>query len=820
MLVELPILQRDYPLQSMMEDKTILTNTSIASEHKEADQAQMTPSTITPTMTKRTDLDAYLNRPVLIHTINWAENSSISENIYPWRLYFNHPSIKRRIDNYAFLKCNLNVRVLISASPFYYGALQVSYRPFSDEGVCPVFDTDAQQSLCGRSQRPSFNIYPQTSQGGEMKLPFLWHKEYMNIVSSTDIYAIGDMSFRSFDVLRNANSVAGEAATIQVFAWAEDVQLSGPTLALALQSDEYGKGVVSKPASAIALYAGKLSDWPIIGPFATATSIAAGAVSNIASLFGYTNVPNISDQSAFRPTTNPLLATTDIGTAVEKLTIDSKNELTIDNKAYSVGPTDPLEIESICNRETYLTSFTWAATDAPQTLLFNSLVTPSLALDTPITVGPLAFAANRLQLLPMSMVSRLFSYWRGDIKFRFVFVCSQYHRGKARISWDPVALLGSFPSSFTEVFNRVIDLTEETDVTITVPYNQATAFKPTENNPRSNASQFGTAPVVTSTDNNGIIAVTVMNKQTSPVASAPIRVLVYVSAANVDFEAPEALRVYHTPFPLQSSMDKVMKTNEDLFETKENTDHLNLVYMGEKITSLRTLLRRSVHSIGLAPTDFYGANSFIFSIMNRMPLYPGYDPNGVGSASSVGTLGATAPYNFCNYTALNWVSQCFVGYRGSVIWNFNVTGPELPSSILSRRCFTALTAADYIRANTYTPSSESQNSDRALSRSLQTINGATVTNARAQPSLSFLAPWYSQFKFAATTALQRTLGRATFGTNTDSIRTDVIVKNSATNPANLNVIDMYVGAGTDYDPVFFLNVPVMYYTYGLPVPAP
>jgi hypothetical protein len=209
-------------------------------------------------------------------------------------------------------------------------------------------------------------LYPQNSQGGEFTLPFLYHKNWLNATSSTDLENMGTILLNSFGTLKNANGLTTDSINIKVYAWAEDIEVAGPTIELAVQSgsgksvrkhkakdDEYGKGIISKPASAIARAAGALSEIPIIGPFATATSYAAGAVADIASLFGYTNVPVIDDVQPFYSKPFPNLASTDIGTPVEKLTLDSKNELSIDPKITGVDVEDELTIRSFVSRSIY-----------------------------------------------------------------------------------------------------------------------------------------------------------------------------------------------------------------------------------------------------------------------------------------------------------------------------------------------------------------------------------------------------------------------------------------------------------------------------------
>lgn len=800
-----------------------ITTMHIGSEHTENSHQFQQDSLPVPVKTINSDLSKYLNRPVLIETINWLEEDNFDSEIYPWYLYFNHPSIKKRLDNYAFLKCKLNIRVVITASPFYYGAGQVSYHPYFDEGVCQTGAPGLVPNshlLLTRSQRPSFNIYPQESMGGEMILPFLFHKEFALVTSPADLKLLGALRLRSFFPLRNANSVAGQAATIQVFAWAEDVELSAPTVNLALQSRDEYTGIISKPASALAYYAGRLTDIPVIGRYATATSLASGTIAAIAAMFGYTNVPNIDKQAAFRPTSTPLLATTDIGVAVEKLTIDSKNELTIDNSAYSCGDSDPLVIKSMCARESYLTSFEWTSTDAPQQALWNSRVTPNLCANQSYAYGTLGATGNIISMTPMCMVANLFKYWRGDIKFRFVFVCSQYHRGKVRIAWDPLNSIGtdfSATTGYTEVYNKVVDLSEEKDVSITIPYNQATAFLSTGSSTTIQTDVYGSAFLNPRDYNNGVISVIVLNKQTSPVASANITTLVYVSAIDIDFETPKSIPNYYSPYPLQSrdtELDSGSVMN--LFETKGEDKHLNLVYMGEKILSLRQLMRRSNFINLMNCTEFYVLDTVVNSVINRMPLYPGFDPNGITEVYKQGETSVITNFNYVQFSTVNWISQCFVGYRGSLIWNVNVNGPNLITSASIRRSEDTLVNTSYIRADYYDSGSEPPAQKSGLERNKYSQNGVSLVNGRVQQALSILAPWYSNFKFAATTALQRTLGRSTFGTTTDSLQTTVVVNATTAIPASKTQLEFYCGAGTDYDPVFFLNVPTLYYKSTLP----
>ncbi len=63
-----------------------------------------------------------------------------------------------------------------------------------------------------------------------------------------------------------------------------------------------------------------------------------------------------------------------------------------------------------------------------------------------------------VQGTPLWLAQKPFSFWKGDIKIRMKFNCSMYHRGRVRISWDPVGAIGSTVDSTTEVYTKIVDI--------------------------------------------------------------------------------------------------------------------------------------------------------------------------------------------------------------------------------------------------------------------------------------------------------------------------------------------------------------------------
>jgi len=822
-------------------------------------------------------LGDFLSRPVEIYNITWNEGFGLDSstiNVRPWFKFFDNAAIKKKLDNYYLIKCNLKIKIVINASPFYYSAVLVSYEPLTSFNPAPMVRTGLNH-LIPESQRPHVYLYPQTNQGAEMTLPFLYHKEWLDATSSLDLQDMGQLSFTSITELLNANSVAGTSCTIQVYAWAEDVELAGPTVALSVQSseipmkhskryhavhfakdayfcakclstfaylvqssekksggkpknvhtkDEYHhEGTISKPASAIARATGMLSKLPVIGPFMTATSVAADAVADVASLFGYTDVPVIDDVHEFKNQPFPQFASTDIGIPIEKATLDCKNELAIDPKVVGVHIADELNIASFVQRESYIAKVNWDASDLVDKLLYNFVVTPSMRQNV-------TQAQQRLQYnTPMSYVANAFRYWRGDIKFRFKFICSRYHRGRVRISWDPHGDIAGTADSTTQVYTKIVDITETTDVCFNVPYTQPTSYVPVQTNYVTN--EHSPSPLSASQPHgNGILTVRVLTEQTSPVASADVVIAMFVSGSdNLEFACPDSIDNRFSPYTVQSSEISYDAESEEIVEMGLAPSNaypgLNLVYMGETVSSLRTLMRRTTY---LGFLEFNYAHSIsdtynvLRSVFRRVPLIPGYDDDGVLSATALSS-GLPKPYNFVNWTYTAYFCLPFVGKRGSMHWHINARSNydinDLSLTRTNDKVFAALSSAGY-RNSVATSGNANEMARNSTVYKPRGSTGTSVTNQGTQRAISLAAPMYSRYKFISNDILTNTLGAAVDETTDDSLTVAGVTTPIDQGSNTSGGFDYYCSAGTDFTPVFFLNIPVMYYYNSIPAATP
>lgn len=770
------------------------------------------------------DYKDFFSRPVKIASILWEETDPISilTSFKPWTLFFNDARIKAKIQNFAFLRCKLKVRFVINASPFYYGAMMASYHPCTTIKPNTIAASSGNEYLIPYSQRPHLWLYPQGNQGGDMELPFLLNRPFIKTWLTADFDEMGEFNMIPYVQLQSANGTTGTGVTITVFAWAEDLVLTGPTagLPLAQAGDEY-TGSVSKPSSFIANVASKLTSIPVIGPFALATKIGAGAVASIAHIFGFTNTPVLADVQPVQPRPLHNFADTTIGFPTDKLTLDPKNELGLSQHLIGLKDSeDPLAIPNIINRESYLCTIPWSTADAADTILFHANVEPTLC-DVDNSTYPQVYST------PMSYVAAMFNQWRGDIVFRFHIIASQFHKGRIRIQWDPAGYTGqnivTDSASYASTFNQIIDIGKDTNVEFRIPYCQSMPFLV--------LNQFGVCDFSTShnptfsydqSKMNGTILVRAVTTLSAPLASSSIQILVSVRSANVEFANPSGYvssSQKYSLLPVQGGYEYDDEAEEvSAGQPSIPADHLYLSVFGEQVVSLRPLCKRmALHTIMKGNySDTWGYH-FRFRLYRMAPQF-GFQAHGLNAAKSLITPANTVNFNWNPISTISWITPCFVGQRGSV--NFSV--------VMDSTAFTSNTTTSY-RRNIVTARRMPHTSVTQINNTFYTVTtttyqqiessifssvaGQTVQLLQTNNGVEFQLPNMSQVYFQNTGVTN-----GNDFTTADQCNLDTVEIVAFSNGAFVNNL-IFSGAGPDFNVVFFLNTPTVYTFSAVPTPA-
>lgn len=690
-------------------------------------------------------LEDFFRRPIKIASYEWSTSLILFEKFNPWTLFFENDRVINRISNFANLRAKLKLKIVINGNGFHYGRAIASYLPLPNLDQNTLDRAFFNQDVVEASQRPHVYLDPTLSQGGEMTLPFFWYHNTLSIPKG-DWRQMGNMIIQQINDLKHANG-ADDRVTISVFAWAEDVNLSMPTASNALgispqsgvqkavpkQQDEYGTGPISRPASMVARAAGALRNAPVIGPYARATELAASATKNVAAMFGYSRPAVLNDIVPYKPTYVGNLANTNMPDSVQRLTLDSKQEVTVDPRTVGLGDTDEMSITPLAMRESYLVSFPWAVSTTTESLLWNARVAPTMYREN--TIG----GTTELHMTPMCWVSQPFRYWRGTLKYRFQVVSSNYHKGRLKVVYEPYF---NTENEYNTNYTQIIDIAEDKDFTITVGWGN---FRPYCISGRPGVDNesfyYNTSPISGNETaiNNGVLKVFVVNELTVPNSTVDndISINVFVSACD-DFEVANPcdrgireLAFFPTPAATVSTEVWPLGKNDELKRLRElekfkldtvEEEKEKIERLAHKLDFSKYVPQSGVESVQadaentadpsapMAPIEdamqlgkdcldrtdptpgiFVGEEVTSIRQVLKRYCYSETFAQQVGGTASLkrrandlplyrgwdpqgihsGANGANpAPYNRVKNTMLNWFMPAYAGWRGAIRWKY------------------------------------------------------------------------------------------------------------------------------------------------------
>ena len=782
------------------------------------------------------DLTTFLKRPIKILSQTWAVGDFLRLTIDPWTLFLQHPAIARKLYNYAYLSGSMTITLMINGTQFHFGKGLLSYNPRNAgtiparaPGSAPVIDNIIY------SQRPHIMFDPSESVGGVLSLPFVNPLNMLDITDPTLVSSMGSLTLSSFNQLQHALAVA-DPITVTIFArMNDDVVLAGSTNAAPAnfvsqsgmtmkKNDEYGQGVISRPASALAKVAGMLTKVPVIGHWAFATQIGAQATSQIASLFGWSRPINLNPINKVRPTYVGNMANTSIDDATDKLSFDPKQEITVDPRTIGYGDgNDDLVIQSIATRPSYLTRFQWLPAYNVGKHLFSARVTPMMFTRQNVSgtteIGP----------TPMAFAAYPFRHWRGSIVYRFQVVASKFHKGRLRIHYDPLGIAPGEPD-WAGGYNEVFDISDTRDLEVKIGWNQAAAYRfvgnqwsniftPINHTPRdgdlSPVNPIGDLPLNT----NGVIAVYVLNELAAPETTGDasnVEVNVFVSACD-DFEVagPESLgldslSVHSEQFVSQSGevciestaptgSSTIPRTTMGAESSPRNID--NALYFGEAFTSFRDMLKRYAYYTTYGnPLSDEDARSYALNITHKVfPPYRGND----------GTVQV-----YAKNTLLHYLTPAFVARRGGIRWKYvyndlsaNITCDNR-NLIVRRITQDSLVSSSVLVPLTLNGGTDSMDLTRRVTSHIDTWNGAQSTNVGQCPSLEVEFPYYREERYTDASLVAENV------LETDFSQLNLLipaVRNNKSPPANEHTFDAYLAPGEDFNLMWFLSCPILYF---------
>lgn len=258
-------------------------------------------------------------------------------------------------------------------------------------------------------------------------------------------------------------------------------------------------------------------------------------------------------------------------------------------------------------------------------------------------------------------------------------------------------------------------------------------------------------------------------------------------------------------------------------------DAYNNVF-GERIVSFRELLHRQSKCWSqVIPKngDWAGVQMCFTMPFQRLPRSYGYDPNGWEFAAGTVVPGLEFPFSYVRMHPITWLANCFLGYKGSTNYNFNVINNDgkAQRSVPS----IGVTRTDYQYSGFHRPRSYDVGSSNSTSQLMRQFNtavqmdqqggtGMALTNQVTQAGVAVNLPYYTRSKFFVNNLTYYYGQNAQIGDESELDWYELSLKRGTvanTTDADV-VVDILCGTGPDFDLIFFLNCPVLTY---LPPPS-
>lgn len=620
-------------------------------------------------------LGEWFSRPVKIKTLSWTANSLLGDSFNPWYDYFNHPEIKMKLKGYSRLQANLHLKLVVNASPYHYGVGIMSYKPMSGAGLHGAGDFDfsagttsnllvvdsgtytggsTSASLIVRSCRPHAKFYAEASKGCEMQLPFCYYQNWINLDTDlTELKQMGNINIYTPVVLKDSSG-NNTPITVTIYAWCDTSKVGGPSYVMQSGDDEYAARPVSTAMSAMSKAAAALSMIPVIKPYAMATSKVMAGASTLARWFGFSNPPVIKDVVAYAPNYMSNFASPEISVQQDKLSLDPKNETTVDPRTVGLDGVDHMAISHIVGRYIDYDVLEWDSSMAPEHPLLVQNVSPMIGVSVPYTGATTGNPAAVIQMAPSAQVGTAFQFWSGKITYKFTILASQFHRGRLMISYEPDGMLSSYTSdAYTgpRTINKIWDISTDPTFEFEVPWMAPIAMLRTMGaggmawyasiNPgpgaantvwKSNPSGLPVNVVYKDALYNGTITVSILNALTSNDVAYGASIICSANCADVEYFSPLDMEYPMSMYTVQSGDDLANAPDEGTVHAEApalvDTPTKHTIYVGEIVRSIRQLMHR---------TTFYSRFSTITPEQTNRSEYNSIPT--IGSANSYGVVG-------------------------------------------------------------------------------------------------------------------------------------------------------------------------------------
>jgi hypothetical protein len=445
--------------------------------------------------------------------------------VLPSNYLTSHPSVEHKLDNIAFWRPDFQLEIRLNGTLMHYGRLLVCWYPQAELLPTDYFDFQ------GASGHKWVQVSANQRTPIYIDLPYSHYKDVMDVREITpDLFTV-----RVF-AATPLRSVNGTPAPIPVtiFARVTKTNFFGyttNTFTVVTQSAEAEEktqkgNVISSTLGAVARVASSLTFLPKVGPVAGIVSAVAALGSGVARALGFSVPINVAAISPIQVRMPRIQQMEDLP---HTIALGPTADGVVDVDYRLVNDTvQAADLLFFMQRPFLVNTMEIRPDHNPGDIVANVPICPSFmnyqAYDSP--PNPADYHPS-----PVAYCARLARLWRGSLRFHFSVVASGFHSMRYQLSYLPYFTGASVPvitlADSNSLVKRVVDINNETETSITIPYLQPTPWLPTFVSRTEREFQNKL---------NGVLYVQILNKLTSGQSTVePIYVQMFVSAGD-DFQ--------------------------------------------------------------------------------------------------------------------------------------------------------------------------------------------------------------------------------------------------------------------------------------------
>lgn len=656
----------------------------------------------------------------------------------------------KKLANFSLFKADIVLTVIVQGQAFAAGKMLVIAQPAPNNAGVATVTHIPPISLANIEVLPHVDIDPSTNQSYTLKLPCINPQGKYSTAGGSGSWWVDLLVINHLF----SGTATAAAASICIYMHLENVVLDG----LTLLSNDFVREKLPNSLSSITRTLGTAarfvgSSFPAISPYTTLFSKVADTAGDTLSFFGYAKSRSLENQAFLLNRPNDNWSHNTGRTTAMVLASSQTNSLGL-HPGLGCGTGDDMTMKYIQNKYGYVGTYSVTPVDGSESIEFIFPVNPTW---NGMTV------ANSVLWTPLAGTLAPFTYWCGDLTYKFEVRASVFHRCTLLIAWDPKGdgiSIPSFVQALEVLNNTTMTVSGNSTFEFVVPYKQERPYKLVDTTTTSTSSTYG----------NGFVYVFLVNPLTSGGSTESINVNIYVKSDNMFMALPASNNI------AQKLVNVVALSKDSVrvsFGKSTDTASCPFKSFGEEFHTVKDLSSKMSFyqrgSLAAIAGDLYAGSN-----IPVLPLCV--------TTNNPAVSGATVVYN----TYASWIASAYLGYRGSMNFTHHCRGTTIGNHYWAGNGYLVANPNSY-------PYNYTTNSDTIVT--LSQWNAFTTANRSMAPAIDIVASSFYPLDY--------TTPRCSMSTFPNS----VVFAIGA--PTTGNTVDMMTLASTGDDATFcgFLGFP-------------